>query len=175
MLQSVDGAAPTVHDSAYVHPDATLIGDVTIEADASVWPGVVLRGDEAPIVLHEGTNVQDNAVCHERVSIGPYATVGHAAIVHNSTVGERALVGMNAVVLDGSTVGGGAVVAAGSVVTEATEVAPRSMVAVTPAEVMREDVGNADWGTAADRYVERAKTYRETAKPVDDRPTHLGG
>ncbi|NIS30255.1 MAG: gamma carbonic anhydrase family protein, partial [Actinobacteria bacterium] len=72
MLQSVDGAAPTIHETAYVHPEATLIGDVTLEAEASVWPGVVLRGDEASIVIREGTNVQDNAVCHERVEIGPY-------------------------------------------------------------------------------------------------------
>lgn len=164
MWQAVDGVAPSVHESAYVHPDATLIGDVTVEADASVWPGAVLRGDEAPIVIREGSNVQDNAVCHERVTIGPSATIGHGAIVHHCTVGERALVGMNAVVLDGSTVEDGAVVAAGSVVTEATEIAPRSMVAGTPATVVREEVGDGDWGAAADRYVERKKIYRETAQ-----------
>ena len=168
MLQAVDGAAPTVHETAYVHPEATLIGDVTLEADTSVWPGVVLRGDEAPIVIREGTNVQDNAICHERVEIGPYATVGHAAIVHNCTVGERALVGMNAVVLDGATVGDGSIVAAGSVVTEGTEVAPHSMVAGTPASVIKEDVGDTDWGAAADRYVARKETYRETAELVED-------
>ncbi len=167
MLQSVDGAAPTIHETAYVHPEATLIGDVTLEAEASVWPGVVLRGDEASIVIREGTNVQDNAVCHERVEIGPYATVGHSAIVHNCTVGERALVGMNAVVLDGATVGDGSIVAAGSVVTEGTEVALNSMVAGTPASVIKEDVGDTDWGAAADRYVARKETYRETARRVE--------
>lgn len=166
MLQAVDGVAPTVHESAYVHPGATLIGDVTLEADASVWPGVVLRGDEAPIVVREGTNVQDNAVGHERVDIGPYATVGHAAILHNCSVGERALVGMNAVVLDASTVGDRAVVAAGSLVTEGTVVPAGSMVAGTPADVVREDVGGMDWGVAAERYVERAAQYRETAEVV---------
>ncbi|MDZ7702593.1 MAG: gamma carbonic anhydrase family protein [Halobacteriales archaeon] len=172
MRQAVDGVAPTVHESAYVHPEATLIGDVTLEAETSVWPGVVLRGDEASIVLREGTNVQDNAVCHERVEIGPYATVGHSAIVHNCTVGERALVGMNAVVLDGSTVGDGAVVAAGSVVTGGTEIAPNAMVAGTPASVIKEDVGDAGWGAAADRYVDRKETYRETAERLDpDGPT----
>lgn len=168
MRQALDGTAPTVHESAYVHPAATVIGDVTLEADASVWPGVVLRGDEGPIVIREGTNVQDNAVCHEGVAIGPYATVGHAAIVHDCTVGERALVGMNAVVLDGSTVGDGAIVAAGSVVTEDTTVPPDSMVAGTPATVVKEDVGDSDWGAAADHYVERAKRYRETAEVLGE-------
>lgn len=168
MRQAVDGVAPTVHESAYVHPDATLVGDVTLEADASVWPGAVLRGDEAPIVVREGTNIQDNAVCHERVDIGPDATVGHAAIVHHCTVGERALVGMNAVVLDGVSVGAGAVIAAGSVVTEGTEIPPRSMVAGAPATVIKEEVGDADWAAAADRYVDRARRYRETAEPVEE-------
>lgn len=168
MRQAVDGVAPSVHESAYVHPDATVIGDVTVEADASVWPGAVLRGDEAPIVIREGSNVQDNAVCHEHVDLGPAATVGHSAIVHSASVGERALVGMNAVVLDGSTVGSGAVVAAGSVVTEGTEIAPRSMVAGTPASVIKADVGDADWGAAADRYVDRARRYRETARRVEE-------
>lgn len=168
MRQAVDGVEPSVHESAYVHPEVTLIGDVTVEADASVWPGAVLRGDEAPIVIREGSNVQDNAVCHERVELGPAATIGHGAIVHHCTVGERALVGMNAVVLDGSTVGDGAVVAAGSVVTEATEIAPRSMVAGMPATVVKEDVGDADWGAAADRYIERKETYRKTAESERD-------
>lgn len=166
MLQAVDGFVPSVHESAYVHPQATLIGDVTVEAEASVWPGAVLRADEAPIVIREGSNVQDNAVCHERIDVGPYATVGHSAVVHNCTVGERALVGMNAVVLDGATVGDGAVVAAGSVVTEETTVEPASMVAGTPATTVKEEVGDAGWGAAADRYVARKETYRETAEPV---------
>ncbi len=168
MIQSLDGVVPRVHDSAYVHPAATVIGDVTLEAETGVWPGVVLRGDAGPIVVREGTNVQDNAVLHERVDVGPYATVGHSAIVHSCAVGERALVGMNAVVLDGSTVGHHAIVAAGSVVTEDTEVPPRSLVAGTPATVLREDVEDSSWFAAADHYVERARKYREGAEVVEE-------
>lgn len=168
MIQSLDGVVPTVHDSAYVHPAASVIGEVTLEADTGVWPGVVLRGDAGPIVVREGTNVQDNAVLHERVDVGPYATVGHSAIVHSCTVGERALVGMNAVVLDGSTVGHHAIVAAGSVVTEDTEVPPRSLVAGTPATVLREDIEDSSWFAAADLYVERAKQYRTGAEVVEE-------
>lgn len=168
MLQSLDGVAPTVHESAYVHPRATVIGDVTLEAEASLWPGVVARGDAGPITVREGTNVQDNAVLHETVEIGPWATVGHAAIVHSTTVGERALVGMNAVVLDGSTVGDRAIVAAGSVVTEGTDVPPRSLVAGTPATVRREELEDSDWTTAADLYAERARRYRQGAEIVEE-------
>ncbi len=168
MLQSVDDNTPSVHETAYVHPRATVIGDVTLEAQTSVWPGAVLRGDEGPIVVREGTNVQDNAVCHERVEIGPETTVGHAAIVHNCRVGERALVGMNAVVLDGAEIGDGSIVAAGSVVTENTEVPASTMAAGTPASVIREDVSDSDWGLAADRYMERAEIYRRTAESSTD-------
>ena len=168
MLQSLDGVEPTVHASAYVHPAATVIGDVTLEAETSLWPGVVARGDAGPIVVREGTNVQDNAVLHETVDVGPWATVGHAAIVHNCVVGERALVGMNAVVLDGSTVGDRAIVAAGSVVTEDTEVPPRSLVAGTPAEVRREGLEDSGWFAAADHYADRAQRYRESAEVLEE-------
>lgn len=168
MWQSLGGVAPTVHESAYVHPQATLIGDVTLEAESSVWPGTVLRGDEGPIVLRAGANVQDNAVCHETVEIGRSATIGHGAIIHRCTIGERALVGMNAVVLDGTTVGDGAIVAAGSVVTEDTDVPPGSLVAGTPASVVREDVGETGWAAAGEHYVELSRRYLETADVIPD-------
>lgn len=168
MLQSLGDVAPTVHETAYVHPSATVIGDVTLEAETSVWPGVVVRGDAGPIVVREGTNLQDNAVLHETVDIGPWATVGHAAIVHNCVVGERALVGMNAVVLDGSTVGERAIVAAGSVVTEGTDVPARSLVAGAPAEVRREGMDDTPWATTADLYAERAGRYREEADVIEE-------
>ncbi|MFB6353035.1 MAG: gamma carbonic anhydrase family protein [Halobacteriales archaeon] len=166
MLQSLDGVAPTVHESAYVHPAATVVGDVTLEAETSVWPGAVLRGDDGTIVVREGSNIQDNAVCHESVEIGPRALVGHAATVHSCTVEAEALVGINAVVLDDVTVGEGAIVAAGSVVTEGTTVPPGSLVAGTPATVVREDAGDRPW--SADDYVDLARRYRETATVLEE-------
>jgi len=168
MRQAFDGVSPTVHETAYVHPRATLIGDVTLEAETSVWPGAVLRGDRGAIVVREGSNLQDNVVVHEATTIGPRATVGHAAIVHHCRVETGALVGMNAVVLDGATVGEGAVVAAGSVVTMGTEVPPGSLVAGTPATVVREEAGGNRWELAAEHYVELAGRYRETAERVDE-------
>ncbi|MFB6122193.1 MAG: gamma carbonic anhydrase family protein [Haloferacaceae archaeon] len=166
VLRSYEGVEPAVHETAYVDDAAVVIGDVTIEADASVWPNATLRGDSHPIVVREGANVQDGGVCHEDAVVGPYVTVGHQAIVHAATVEERALVGMGAIVLDDAVVGEGAIVAAGSVVTEGTEVPPRTLYAGTPAkEVKRLD--DDSWAEAADHYVERAKKHAERSERVE--------
>ncbi|ARS89012.1 gamma carbonic anhydrase family protein [Natrarchaeobaculum aegyptiacum] len=166
MLRSFDGTEPQVADSAYVDPAAVVIGDVIVEADASVWPNTTLRGDHGTIVVGEGANVQDNAVMHEDAELEPYATIGHSAIVHDAVVGERALVGMNAVVLDGAVIGEGAVVAAGSVVTEGTEVPPNTLVAGAPAEPKAE-VDDPRLRSTADRYVELSSRYAETSERLE--------
>ncbi|MFC6836303.1 gamma carbonic anhydrase family protein [Halomarina ordinaria] len=166
VVRSLDGVEPTIAESAYVDETAVVIGDVTVEADASVWPNVTLRGDSGAIVLREGSNVQDNAVCHEGTEIGPYVTVGHTAIVHAATVEERAMVGMGSVVLDDAVVGERALVAAGAVVTEGTEVPPNTLVAGTPARVVKE-VEDSPWAQAGDHYVERARRHAEHSRRID--------
>lgn len=165
-IRAFDGDEPTVHDTARVDPAATVIGDVTIEAEASVWPGAVLRGDSGHIRVHERANVQDGAVVHEGATVGPSVTVSHNAIVHAATVEERALVGMAATVLDRSTIGERALVAAGSVVTEGTDVPPETLVAGTPASVVKE-VPESPWTAAADHYADLARTYEETSEVVE--------
>lgn len=164
-IRSFEGTEPTIHEDAFVHPAAEVIGDVTLEADASVWPNTTLRGDHGAIVLREGANVQDNSTVHEGAEIGPYATVGHNAIVHAATTGERSMVGMGAIVLDNAAVGEEALVAANSVVTEGTEVPDSTLVAGTPAEVVKE-VEDSVW-TAADRYVERAREHAEGSEVIE--------
>ena len=129
MIRSFDGQVPEVADSARVDETAVVIGDVTIGEEASIWPNVTLRGDNGHIDVGAGTNIQDNAVCHEPTEIGPDVTVGHTAIVHAATVEERATIGMGAVVLDDAHVGHHSIVAAGSVVTEGTEVPANTLVA----------------------------------------------
>jgi carbonic anhydrase/acetyltransferase-like protein (isoleucine patch superfamily) len=161
MIRTFDGIEPDIHESAYVDPAAVVIGDVTIEAEASVWPNVTLRGDHGQIVLREGANVQDNAVLHEGAEIGPYATVGHTAIVHNATVEERALVGMAATVLDRSTLGERAMVGANSLVTEDTDIESNTLYAGTPAEKIKE-VEDSPWAYAGDRYVELSREHMES-------------
>lgn len=158
MIRSFDGMEPEIADSAYVDPAATVIGEVTLEAEASVWPGSVLRGDHGAIVLREGANVQDNTTLHEGAEIGPYATVGHNAIVHAAEVGERAMVGMGAIVLDGATVGEKSLVGANSLVTEDTDIPPSVLAAGTPAEVVKE-IDESPWHHAGDRYVELSREH----------------
>lgn len=166
VIRSFEGTTPTIHESARVDETAVVIGDVTIEAEASVWPNVTLRGDSGAIVVREGANVQDNAVCHEGCEIASGATVGHTAIVHAATVGERAMVGMSATVLDGAHVGEESLVAAGSVVTEDTEIPPNTLAAGTPAEV-RKEVENSPWTYAGEHYVELAKRHEPASERID--------
>lgn len=167
MIRSYKGTEPEIAESAYVDEAAVVIGDVTIGEDASVWPGVVLRGDEGHIEIGEGTNLQDNVVCHEPTEIGPYVTVGHTAIVHAATVEERAVVGMSSTVLDGSVIGDHSIVAAGSVVTENTEIPPYSLAVGTPATV-KTSIEESGWFEAADHYIELAREHAANSEIVDD-------
>lgn len=164
-IRSYQGTEPDIHPDAYVDPAATVVGEVTIEAEASVWPNAVLRGDHGAISLREGTNVQDNSVVHEGADIGPYATVGHTAIVHGCAVGERALVGMGSIVLDDAVVGEQAMVGANALVTEGTEIPDYAVAMGTPAEVVREGApGESPWAFAADAYTDIADEHEANSE-----------
>jgi carbonic anhydrase/acetyltransferase-like protein (isoleucine patch superfamily) len=167
-IRSFEGTEPQLHPDAYVDETAVVIGDVTLEADASVWPNAVLRGDHGGVRLQEGANVQDGAVCHEGADVGPYATVGHNAIVHGASVGRRALVGMGAVVLDDSVLGERAMVGANSLVTEGTEIPPNTLAAGTPAEVRRE-VEDSPWAMAGEVYVDLAGRHGGASETLHER------
>jgi carbonic anhydrase/acetyltransferase-like protein (isoleucine patch superfamily) len=149
-----------VHAEAWVAESAVLIGDVTLEAGASLWPTAVARGDVCPIVIGAGSNVQDGAVLHgdpgQPVRIGVDVTVGHRAVIHGATLGDGCLVGIGAIVLNGVTVGEGALVAAGAVVTK--DVPAGALVMGAPAVVKRDMSREA---IAAQR--EHARRYRQLA------------
>lgn len=117
-LFSFEGVSPRVHPEAWVAPTATLVGDVTVEAGASIWYAAVVRGDLAPIVIRAGANIQDGAVLHaaEPLEIGAGATIAHCVVMHGAAVGAEALVGNNATVQDGARIGARAMVAAGALV-----------------------------------------------------------
>jgi len=167
MIRSVDGMEPEIADSAYVDEAAVVIGDVVIEAEASVWPNVTIRGDYGQVVVGARSNVQDNAVLHEDAVLEPEVTVGHSAIVHACTVEREALVGINATVLDDVTVGEGAAVAAGSVVTSGTDVPPQTMAVGSPAEVKTELDAPLTEETVP-HYVELGETYEQTGERLDE-------
>ncbi len=130
-LFSFEGVSPKVHADAWIAPTATLVGDVTVEAGASVWYGAVLRADFTAIVIRAGANVQDNSVIHcgydPVTEIGPGATVGHMCVVHGCVIGAEALIGNNATVQDGASIGDRALVAAGALVPPNTVVEPGTM------------------------------------------------
>lgn len=132
---------PRLAPGAWIHPAATVVGDVTLGADASVWPGAVLRGDRDAIVIGAESNVQDGAVLHcdpgLPLRIGARVTIGHRAVVHGCTVEDGALIGIGAIVLNGARVGAGSLVAAGAVVGEGMEIPPDSLVVGVPAKVLR--------------------------------------
>jgi carbonic anhydrase/acetyltransferase-like protein (isoleucine patch superfamily) len=163
-LLEFEGKRPVVDDDAFVAPTATLIGDVTVEAGASVWYGAVLRADICTIVVRAGANVQDNSVLHaapgETLVIGPDATVGHGCVIHGRELGPKALVGNGSTVLDHAVVGERTLVAAGSVVTPGTELPPGVLAAGTPAKVVKPIEG-----TSAELWVEsNGAYYRDLAQ-----------
>ena len=138
-LFSFEGKRPTVHPTAFVAPTAVLVGDVTVEANASVWYNAVLRADFHSIVIRRGANVQDCSVVHVTpyagTEVGPGATIGHNCTVHAAFIAEEALIGNGATVLDGARIGVRAMVAAGALVAPETEV-PDGMLAMgVPAKV----------------------------------------
>ena len=168
------GKRPQVHPDAYIAPTAVLIGDVVIEAGASVWFGAVLRGDESKISIASGANVQDNAVIHCAKNlptlIGENATVGHSAQLEGCVVEPGALVGMGATMLQRSRLGAGSMLAAGAVLTEGDHVPAGHLAAGVPAKVKKPLAGSSNsWvATSAEHYQERAVRYRAGLKPLAD-------
>ena len=170
MEYELAGKRPKVHPDAYIAPTAVLIGDVEVGANASIWFGAVLRGDEAPIKVGEGANVQDNVVLHVSADLPTIierdATVGHSAQLEGCVVEEGALVGMGATMLKRSRLGAGSVLAAGGVLQEGQEVPPGYLAAGVPAEVKKELGGSSrEWvAIAAKHYQDRAVKYRAGLK-----------
>lgn len=156
---------PAIAAAAFVAPNATVLGDVTLGPKSSVWYGCVLRGDINSIVIGEGTNIQDLTMVHLAddygVRIGNYTTVGHAAIVHACDIGDECLIGMGATVLDGAKIGDRCIVGANSLVTQCFEAPPGSLVLGSPAKVIRalteeERSGIRRW---AEKYVDVAAAH----------------
>lgn len=141
MQISLGDLVPSIADGAWIAPNATIAGDVSIAERCSVFYGAVLRAEFDSITIGAGSNVQDNAVFHcDRgfpVVIGEGVTIGHAAVVHGATVEDHALIGMNATVMNGAVIGSETLVAGGAVVPEGMRIPPRSLVAGVPAKVRR--------------------------------------
>lgn len=123
---------------AWIAPNATVVGDVTLAEDVSVWYGAVLRGDSGAITVGRGTNIQDNCVLHKKTTIGDGCTVGHGAIVHGCTIGNRCMVGMGAMVLTGAVIGDDCLIGAGALVTGKMNAPAGSVLLGSPAKIVKE-------------------------------------
>jgi carbonic anhydrase/acetyltransferase-like protein (isoleucine patch superfamily) len=162
------GKLPTIGKDCYIAPTATLIGDVTIKDGASVWFGCVLRGDVSAIVVGERSNIQDNTVIHGEdgcpTIIGDDVTVGHSAIIHAATVGDRVLVGMGSVLLSRSSICSDTIIGARALVTEEMDIPQGSLALGMPARVVRELTAEEQVGIvqSAQRYVRQAAAYAGT-------------
>jgi carbonic anhydrase/acetyltransferase-like protein (isoleucine patch superfamily) len=164
--------APEIDGTAFVADSAALIGKVTVEANASVWFGVTIRGDNERITIGANSNVQDGTVMHTDMgfplTLGKNVSIGHQAMLHGCTVGDGSLIGIQAVVMNGAKIGKGCLVGAGALVTEGKEFPDNSLIIGSPAKVVRtltEDdlqrlAGNADI------YMERGKLYKAQLKKI---------
>ncbi len=169
-----EGKRPQVDPTAFVAPTATLIGDVRVEARASIWYGAVLRADLAPIIVREGANVQDNSVVHTApevpVEVGPGATIAHGVVLHGASVGAEAMVGNGATVLDLATVGAGSMIAAHSLVQPGAQI-PEGVLAVgSPARVKGPIAGTQaeEWVRInPGYYAELGRRHREGIAEID--------
>ncbi len=159
----IDGIKPVIHPTAYVHPDAVLIGDVIVGENCYVAPLASLRGDFGRIIMEKGSNIQDSCVMHgfpgSDTVIEENGHVGHGAILHGCRVGQNALIGMNSVIMDNAVVGQSTIVAASSFVKAGMEIPDRVLVAGTPAKVVRElSEAEMNW------KIEGTKAYQDLAQ-----------
>ena len=157
---------PVIPASAYVAPEAVIIGRVTLGENASVWPGAVIRADDEPIHIGTGSNVQDNAVLHVDpgcpLVVGDHVTVGHLAMLHGCTIGAGSLIGIQVVVYNKATIGRDCLIGLGAVITEGKAFPDRSLIVGMPAKRLREltDADVAYMHANTQVYVDRRERYR---------------
>lgn len=170
----LDGVEPQLPETGdcWIAPDANVIGRVVLHAGSSVWFGSTLRGDNEPIVVGEGSNVQENCVLHTDMgfplTIGRDCTIGHKAMLHGCTIGDGSLIGMAAIVLNGARIGRGCLIGAGALVTEGKEIPDGSLVLGSPARVVREidEAGQAELLASAEHYRAQMRRFRSGLRSV---------
>lgn len=156
----------------WVAPDANLIGRVILHSGASVWFGATLRGDNEPITVGQGSNIQENCVLHTDMgfplSIGANCTIGHKAMLHGCTVEDGVLIGMGATVLNGAVIGAGSLIGAGALITEGKTIPPGSLVMGSPGKVVRELDANTQMNliASARHYQDNMRRFRDGLAPI---------
>lgn len=171
-IYTLDGHAPQLADDTWVAPDANLIGQVILEEGASVWFGATLRGDNEPITIGRGSNVQENCVMHTDMgfplTVGENCTIGHKVMLHGCTLGNNTLIGMGATILNGAKIGNNCLIGAGALITEGKEIPDGSLVMGAPGKVVRQLDDKALQAATAGalHYQENMRRYRDGLKAV---------
>jgi carbonic anhydrase/acetyltransferase-like protein (isoleucine patch superfamily) len=141
MIKNVKGKKPNLDNELYIAETAVIIGDVTLKKNTNIWFGAVIRGDEAPVIIGENTNIQENCVIHvdygNNVIIGDGCTIGHGAIIHGCNIKNNVLVGMGAIILNGAKIGNDTIIGAGSLITQNKEFEDGVLILGNPAKVVR--------------------------------------
>lgn len=172
-ILALDGIAPTLPEGfCFVAETAVLVGKVVLEEDVGVWFGAVMRGDNEPITVGRGSNVQDNCVLHTDMgyplTIGAGCTIGHRAMLHGCRIGENSLVGMSATILNGAVIGRNCLIGAGALVTEGKHIPDNSLVVGAPGRVVRtlDEAAIAGLRRSAEAYVANARRFAVGLSPV---------
>ncbi|MBZ9671118.1 gamma carbonic anhydrase family protein [Mesorhizobium sp. ES1-3] len=173
-LYAIDGTEPSFADadSNWIAPDATLIGDIRIGRNAGFWFGVVIRGDNEPVVIGADTNVQEHTVMHTDpgfpLTIGQGCTIGHRAMLHGCTIGDNSLIGMGAILLNGARIGKNSLVGAGALVTEGKEFPDNSLIVGSPAKAIKvlDDAAVERLRASAAHYVANGQRFKAGLKKV---------
>ena len=171
-LYALADTRPDVSSDAWVAPDANVIGKVTLAAEASVWFGSTLRGDNEMITVGRGSNVQENCVFHTDMgyplTVGEDCTIGHKVMLHGCTIGDNSLIGMGATVLNGAKIGKNCLIGAGALITENKVIPDGSLVMGVPGKVVREldDAAIQALTASAKHYAENATRFRRDLEPL---------
>ena len=160
MIYKFNSYKPVIHETAFIHPQAAVTGNVIIGRDVYIGPGAAIRGDWGKIVIEDGCNVQENCTIHMfpgvTVTLKKAAHIGHGAIIHGSTIGENTLVGMNAVVMDNVTIGKECIVGALAFVKEGMQIPDRKVVVGNPAQIVKDVTDEmAEWKTEGTAWYQR--------------------
>jgi carbonic anhydrase/acetyltransferase-like protein (isoleucine patch superfamily) len=171
-LYALAGTAPQIDSTAWVAPDANIIGNVRLAAKSSVWFGSTLRGDNELISVGEGSNVQENCVFHTDpgcpLTIGVNCTIGHKVMLHGCTIGDNSLIGMGATVLNGAVIGKNCLIGAGALITENKVIPDGSLVMGAPGKVVRtlDDAAIAGLTRSAEHYQQNAARFAGELKAL---------
>ena len=172
MIYELDGVSPQVHATAWVAPGTHVIGNVSLDSATSVWFGTTIRGDNDPISVGAGSNIQENCVLHTDpgcpLTIGENCTIGHKAMLHGCIIGDNSLIGMGATVLNGAVVGKNCLIGAGALITEGKVIPDGSLVMGVPGKVVRalDDGAIKGLTQSAKHYQQNAARFRQSLQPL---------